>query len=133
MIREEKIKIRLGNTTKFEHIGKTRKDGNLREYRFIEALESNREMAKILAECVSKRIPEARNFKVLIIILEIDIDRMDLCNTKAEIQLLDTSQIVMVDNEEYFKYFSMKAIIYPDDVLRLLELVEDEELKKRIQ
>ena len=132
MIREEKIEIRLGNTTKFEHIGKTRKDGNLREYRFIEALESNREMAKILAECVSKRIPEARNFKVLIIILEIDIDRMDLCNTKAEI-LLDTSQIVMVDNEEYFKYFSMKAIIYPDDVLRLLELVEDEELKKRIQ
>lgn len=132
MIREEKIEIRLGNT-KFEHIGKTRKDGNLREYRFIEALESNREMAKIVAECVSKRIPEARNLKVLIIILEIDIDRMDLCNTKAEIQLLDTSQIAMVDNEEYFKYFSMKAIIYPDDVLRLLELVEDEELKKRIQ
>lgn len=131
MIREEKIEIRLGNTTKFERIGKTRKDGNLREYRFIEVLESNREMAKIVAKCVSEKIPEAKDSKVLIIILEINIDRMDLCNAKAKIQLLDT--IVTINGEEYIKYYSLEAIIHVDDVLKLLELVDDEELKKRMR
>lgn len=90
MVRKEKIEIRLGNT-KFAHIGKIGKFKNIREYRFIEAPESNREMGKVVAECLSRVMPEAEDLSVLFIALRININRMDLCNAKVELQLLDTN------------------------------------------